>query len=147
MSDTTQRRSLRRSLEQERAKFAYAAAETGKAEVREGGKAYKSYVKKIPMLIKTNGLAATFAFVKAKSESNREKKGYAYDLIYRQTLKWLRKSPAKGYFPAQDDGKLIEVLIARNSQEYRHLSSEVMALFGWLKRAAEGVIEGDDDEK
>jgi CRISPR-associated protein Cmr5 len=53
-----------KSLEQGRAKFAYECASKGSQQPTK--KEYKSHVKKIPMLIKTNGLGSTFAFVKSK---------------------------------------------------------------------------------
>ena len=69
---------LPKTLEQGRAEFAYKYAEAGK----KLGSEYKAYVKKIPMLIKTNGLGATFAFIKSKG-------GKTYDLIHKQTFEWL----------------------------------------------------------
>ena len=138
----------RQSLEQKRARHAYDSAKTGKSTANEG-KAYKSYVKKIPMLIRNNGLIAAFAFVKAKSGTERDKKPYAYHLIYQQTETWLRSqdSPTGMYFNGKPEGQLIENLIGLDShQEYRHVASEVMALFTWMKRAVDGLIEGEDDE-
>lgn len=158
----------RRSLEQKRAKFAYDCVQKvikceckwkdkdgkehdtyqcadKKIPHKNCGK-YKAYVKRIPMLIKTNGLAATFAFVKAKSDHRDcNNKGYAYHLIYQQTENWLRESDTtKAIFKGKPEG-LIQVLISQESPEYRQLSTEVMALFVWLKRAAEGLIEGEEE--
>jgi len=164
MSETT----LRRSLEQERATFAYQCVQevieckwkdkenrekltyqcTDEKEPHKNCAKYKAYVKKIPMLIKTNGLAATFAYVKAKSDQDCNKKGYAYHLIYQQTEDWLRKSDTtKAIFEKEQKGQLIQILINQESPRYRQLSTEVMALFVWLKRAAEGLIEGEDENQ
>jgi CRISPR-associated protein Cmr5 len=85
--------STRKGLEQGRAKFAYEKALEGSKEERK--KEYKAYVRKIPTLIKTNGLGETFAFVKAKKVKRAEetdKPGYAYYLIYDQTSQWLKES-------------------------------------------------------
>ncbi len=75
MSNTTIR-----TLEHGRAQFAYECAKEGsKIEKR---KEYKSYVKKIPMLIKTNGLGAALAFMLSK--------GGTYEFIGEQVLEWLK---------------------------------------------------------
>ena len=90
---------------------------------------YKSYVKKVPMMVLNNGLGATFAFVYSK-----KKDGNAYELIDKQVLKWFEL-----------DGKedLVKWIINQESQEYRATTNEVLALFNWLKRFADGMIEKD----
>jgi len=92
---------------------------------------YKSYVKKIPMMILNNGLGATFAFIYSK-----KKEGNAYELIYNQIQKWLKA-----------DKDLVEWIIFQDSQEYRATTNEVLALFNWLKRFADGMIEDKKDGK
>jgi CRISPR-associated protein Cmr5 len=65
-------------IEQGRASFAYECANGIAKQQKEKSKLakeYKSYAKKIPMLIKTNGLGATFAFVLSKKG-----KGNAYEI-------------------------------------------------------------------
>ncbi len=92
---------------------------------------YKSYVKKIPSLIQTNGLAATFAFMYSKKGT--------YEVIYKQVEKWLKKRD----FDINEE--LIKWIITQNSPEYRRVTNEVMGLFVWLRRFAEGMIEKDED--
>ncbi len=94
---------------------------------------YKSYVKKVPMYILTNGLAATFAFAKSKNK-------VAWDIIYYQTQEWLRRT---GKIEKDD---LMEGILALNSQKYRIATKETLALFSWLRRFAEGLIEGEENE-
>ena len=76
-----------RTLENGRASVAYKFAEEGKS-VPEGYEykdtEYKSYVKKMSVLIKTNGLGQTLAFIKSKRKKEEKKKKNAYDLIYSQ---------------------------------------------------------------
>lgn len=132
--------SLRKTLEQGRASFAYRCAENGSQITK--SKEYKSYVQKIPMHIKTNGLGATFAFIKAKSSTDKDKAGYAYHLIYKQTADWLKQEP-KGLMAGRlnNNHDLVNVIINLDSPEYRAVTNEVLALFAWLKRFAEGLIE------
>ncbi len=144
-----------KGLEQGRAKFAYDCALNGKKISNEfqietewyKDNNYKSYVKKIPMLIKTNGLGATFAFVysKRQKEKNKKKPGdkqnpkNAYDLMYLQTAQWLREDEKK--LPdLQENEDLVEKIISLKSPEYRAVTNEVLAFFKWLSRFADGLI-------
>ena len=139
MSDST---STIKGLEQGRAKFAYdCALEGSKIEKK---KEYKSYVKKVPMLIKANGLGSTFAFIKSKSTDDKSKPGYAYHLIYNQTKDWL-KNDNKKLLDIGEDDNLLEKIISLDSIEYRAVTIEVLAFFNWLKRFADGLIEGEDE--
>ncbi|MCW3488683.1 type III-B CRISPR module-associated protein Cmr5 [Dethiobacter alkaliphilus] len=136
---------LIQSLEQGRALFAYQKAEEAKEQGAEMAKKYKSYVKKVPMLVKNNGLGAAFAFVKAKGTARNEDGGLssekaAYKKIYDDTAEWLRQSPLE--FLAKEK-ELLEHILSLPSDEYRALTNEVMAFFFWLGRCAEGLIEGE----
>lgn len=104
------------------------------------GKEYKSYVKKIPMLIKTNGLGTTFAFVFSKADAKSP-----YKLIYHQTRAWLQHDP-KGLIQLSDDSELAQEFVNQNSSEYRTITVEILAFFGWLRRFAEGLIEGEAED-
>jgi len=112
---------------------------------------YKSYVKKIPMMILNNGLGATFAFIYSKKEKEK-----AYKKIYLQINNWLKEQDIKSGICDDEcykkeknknckDIDLVEWIICLNSQEYRVVTNEVLALFNWLKRFADGMIEGDDN--
>jgi CRISPR-associated protein Cmr5 len=104
-------------------------------------KEYKSYVKKIPMLIKTNGLGATFAFMLSK--------GGTYEVIGEQVLSWLEIDEKR--FLNDDDinsfKDLNKKIICSKSPEYRALTIEVLAFFNWLKRFADGLIEGEAENE
>ena len=95
---------------------------------------YKSYVKKIPSMIQTNGLSATLAFMYSK--------GKTYVIIYEQIEEWLKnKRKLK-----ENSEELVKWVISLDSPEYKYITNEVMALFMWLRRFAEGMIEkGDSD--
>jgi CRISPR-associated protein Cmr5 len=121
-------------LEKKRSQFAYGcvveAIENFKKDTKKQ-KEYKSYIKKIPMMILNNGLGATFAFIYSK-----KKDGNAYELIYKQVDEWLKKD-------SKDD--LVKWIIDQESQQYRATTNEVLALFNWLKRFADGMIEGESN--
>ena len=123
------------SIEQGRAKFAYECVEAAIDKLSEKAKnEYKSYSKNIPMLIKTNGLASAFAFIKSKKDSK------SYQLIYSQTTDWL-KTDRKKLIDLTPEDDLVKCLIALNSPEYRAVTIEVLAFFNWLRRFADGLIE------
>lgn len=121
-----------KDLAKERSQYAYKCVVEAVKEFsdkQQQQKEYKAYVKKIPMMILNNGLGATFAFVYSKKKS-----GNTYQLIDMQTKKWLKV-----------DEDLIKWIIDQESPEYRATTNEVLALFNWLKRFADGMIEGDSD--
>ena len=98
---------------------------------------YKSYVKKVPVLIQTNGLGNTLAYMVSK--------GKAYDLIYEHLTNWLRKEEC-GCMALPGDTKLLEFVVSQPSIVYRQITTECLALLNWLRRLAEGMVKGDDDE-
>jgi len=157
-----------RGIEQGRARFAYDKVMEANQELGEqGAQKYKSYVRKLPMYIKTNGIGATLAFIKAKTRSNKEQgreqtkdaqdrgqpeaagqearkkadDGKVYACIYRQLGEWLR---VKQLLPAEEK-ELVVAVVSLRSPEYRIITNEVMAFLGWLSRFAEGMIEGEAD--
>ena len=120
-------------LENGRAAFAYRCAEEGSE--LEKRKEYKAYVKKIPMLIKTNGLGATVAFMKSK--------GGTYTIIYDQLTNWFKRDENPFKFEVK---VLAEDLCEMSSQQYRAITKETLALFNWLRIFAEGLIEDKEGE-
>jgi CRISPR-associated protein Cmr5 len=123
-----------KGLEQGRANFSYEKVLEAKMNLGEKATDYKSYVKKAPMLIKTNGLGATLAFMKAKGKENG-----AWDLIYRQVTEWVDNDPKNIINTGGKD--LVEKVVSLETPDYRALTNEVLALFNWLRRFAEGLIE------
>ncbi len=134
-----------RQLEGGRAAEAFKFVEQAKRELpKEYHLAYKAYVKKLPMLIKTNGLGAAYAFVLSKKDESQQKKGYAYKLIYDHTQEWLTSDNKKFLLRGKESQDLVKTLTELKSHEYRAVTVEVLALLNWLRRFAEGLIQGDD---
>ncbi|MCR4429800.1 MAG: type III-B CRISPR module-associated protein Cmr5 [Tepidanaerobacteraceae bacterium] len=128
-----------KGLEQGRASFAYQCARAGNQIDKR--KEYKQYVKKLPMLIKTNGLGAALAFVKSKISDKTSESGHAYKLIYDQIAEWLKKDDKK-LIDLSGDADLVAAIISLDSSQYRAVTIEVLAFLNWLRRFAEGLIEG-----
>lgn len=121
-----------KNLEIERAKFAY-------GKVREVGqnKDYKSYVKKLPQMILNNGLGNAMAFIKSKSNGNSSSSA-AYKKLYSHIEDYLEE---KGFLQQGED--LMSVIVNMDSKTYLLCTKEVLAYVKWLKRFAEGMIQGD----
>ena len=131
------------SLEQGRAAFAYECATKGSGLGKR--KEYKSYAKKLPMLIKVNGVGAAIAFVFAKGSKNGTPNvDDPWGLIYIQLEQWIKKDN-KGLI-AFDNNKLAQALIETDSYTYRHVTIELLAFLSWLKRFSEALIDGEADQ-
>ncbi len=123
-----------KGIEQGRASFAYKCAEEASKESFRGE--YKSYVKKIPVYIKTNGLGQTFAFIKSKEDKP------AWKLIYDNTREWLS---FKNLLNKNDD--LVKQIVECDSFKYRQLTGEIISFFIWLRRFADGLIPDENKQK
>ncbi|MCS7213889.1 MAG: type III-B CRISPR module-associated protein Cmr5 [Candidatus Calescibacterium sp.] len=130
-------------LEKGRAEFAYRCVEQAIQNLPEikKQKEYRSYVRKIPQMIISNGLGQTLAFVFAK-----KKNGNAYDLIYRQLTDYLKSDAVVWKKMPDDKNELIKWIISLKSYDYRHVTEEILAFLNWLKRFAEGMIETEEEE-
>ncbi len=128
-------------VEQGRANFAYEKVRNFYQQHQNNEKfrkEYRSYVKKIPMLIKTNGLGSAYAFVLSKRNSD------AWGALYNQTKEWLSIEPKQLIRERlqNNNNTLIDVLVSINSPLYRAVTVEVLTLFNWMRRFAEGLFEG-----
>lgn len=127
------------SIEQGRAQKAFEYAKRG-SQLQKASE-YKAYVKRIPMMIKTNGLGATFAFIFSKGcKDGTPNKDTAYGLIFWQVADWLMSERAYLIPNLSEERRLVEEIVALESDEYRALTNEIFTLFGWLRRFAEGLI-------
>lgn len=120
----------RTGIEQGRASFAFKEVSdyVKKAGVEEQ-KNYKSYLKRLPALIQTNGLGQALVFYYSE-------KGVYYD-IYQQISKWIKTK----YPEMMPDDDLIKTVVNIDNAEYRLLTVEVVALINWMRRFANGMIK------
>jgi CRISPR-associated protein Cmr5 len=126
----------RQKLEQGRAEAAYKSV-TGFKDENPGKSTldeYKSYSKKFPMMVKTNGLGAALAFIKSKQKK-------AYDRIYKDLTDWLKKDH-KRIIEIPDNGDLLRLVVEMDSApRYRALTNEVLAYMNWHRRFTEALLE------
>jgi len=136
-----------KKLEQGRAEEAYIKAVNAKGKTY--AEDYKQLVKKVPMLIKTNGLGATFAFLQSKSKNLSDTE---HTQVLIDVAEWLKidikkdlifKSSEKDFDKSGKD--LAKLMVQRTMQmessEYRAITLEVLAFLNWLKRFTDGLIE------
>ena len=136
-------------LEKQRAIFAF---EVVKKYINDNNdekqKKLKGYIRNTPTKILTNGLASTLAFMFSKQNKND---GDVYLYIAENIIfDWLIKEQNQHLInleknPDSKIEELIKEVINQSSQEYRAVTNEVLALFNWLKRFADGMIEGEDN--
>lgn len=131
-----------KGLEQARASFAFqCATNIASSQQDKKKKEYKSYSKKLPMMIKTNGLGAALAFAFSKG-----KDGNAWELLYNDVQSWLKKDQKKFLLGTHANKDLANAVIELESPQYRAVTVEVLAFLNWLRRFAEGLIEGEAEE-
>lgn len=124
-------------LEKGRAEFAYKCVKEAIERLDERKKKdYRSYVRKIPQMILSNGLGQTIAFIYAKKEN-----GDAYDLIYKQFTDYLKSEATMRIRMSDNENELVKWVISLNSYDYLYATEEILAFLGWLKKFAEGMIE------
>lgn len=128
-------------LERGRVEFAYECVKNAKKELKEKEKDYRSYVRKIPQMILSNGLGQTLAFIYSK-----KKDGNAYDLIYKQLTDYLKSDSVARINMPKNEKELIEWVISLSSTKYRYVTEEILAFLSWLRRFAEGMIEAEGGE-
>jgi len=127
-----------KNLAQRRALFAYKEVKKVAAwKNEEERKEFKSHVKDIPMMIKTNGLAAAFAFVFSKSDKRD------YKTIGQITKQWLETE--KKFMKSEGGEDFYVKLLNLDPNQSRMAIREIMALFTWLKRYADGMINKESE--
>ena len=139
-----------KDLEKERATKAYKYVNDFiKENDKDKQKKYRGYIRNIPSMILNNGLGSTIAFIFSKRLKNE---GVVYNQIAENIYDWLREEQNRYLIildnkenPEDKLKELTDKIINLDSQEYIAVTNEVLALFGWLKRFAEGMIEGDEN--
>lgn len=133
-----------KGIEQGRATYAYQAVNEIKEQYK---KKYKTAVKKAPVLVKTNGLGQTLAFIKSKGGKYDDKKKEiiknGYDIFYEQIGEWLRSDAANQSVP---DGELVKEVVKLNSHDYRQVTIETLALLNWMRRFVDGLMKDVEED-
>lgn len=124
-----------KGIEQGRAKMAYDCVKYVIDNQTEAvKKKYKSGAKKLPVLIKTNGLGQSLAFIKNRDDG--------WKIIYRQITEWLQERQ----LVKTGDIDLVKEVIQMESNAYRQLTVECISFLNWLRRFVDGLMEDVGEE-
>ena len=125
-----------KGIEQGRAKYAFDVvndvSQNGSDDLK---KKYKTAAKKIPVLIKTNGLGQSLAFIKKRNDG--------YDKLYEQIGNWIQTEDAKQLVPS---GELVKKVIQLQSPVYRQVTIETLALLNWIRRFVDGLMKDVEED-
>lgn len=123
----------RQTIEQQRANKAWQLVSTVKDKDYAGK--YKSWAKKLPVLILSSGLGPAVAFLKSKNRDELTD-------IYNHLGKWLKANVSW----SNASGELIEQIINSDSIVYKRATAEALAFSKWLSRFADALIEKEEQE-
>ena len=93
-------------------------------------------VKKAPMLIKTNGLGATLAFLFSKQK--------VWGTVLKHIEDWVSSTDnlkTHLLYKDKEGSNLVQKVLHLDSSEYRIVTIEVLAFLNWLRRFAEGIAK------
>lgn len=129
-----QERSLQKTVEQRRAKAAWEAVEDVVRNHRRYANDYGSTIKRVPMMILTNGLGQALAFLKAKGKGGDNE----HEAVFKHISEWVTAD-------MKWENDLLMEIRERSSHDYRRATTEALAYINWLKRFAEAVDLGKED--
>lgn len=125
---------IRVGIENGRARYAFETVENFVKNNQAKSKEYRSYVKKLPAMIQVNGLGQTLAFCYAKGDQYRN--------LFDQIEGWIKEKQPDLLKRYSEDNKtdFMQIVVSMNSNDYRIISNEVLALLDWMRRFADGMI-------
>jgi CRISPR-associated protein Cmr5 len=124
---------LLKTVEQERAKAAWKNIDEVNADPNDDSKRkYRTLVQSFPAMIQNAGLGQALAFLCAKA-----RKEPAHKRLYDHLSSWIAEQKK---WPQDERENLLKWLTENSSQEYRHVTVEIIAYTRWLKRFAEAEL-------
>jgi len=132
-------KSLQRTLEQERAQQAWACVQEVTNKPQEFKKKYGSLARKVPMLVLTNGLGQTLAFLKAKGKNDPADE---HTVLFRHLSSWVLSQVASS--TPVSNGDLLQWVLQNDNAAYRRATIESLAFLTWLKRFAEAELPTEE---
>lgn len=129
--------SLQQTLDQQRAKQAWDNIQSVANRPDDFKKKYGSLARKVPMLVLTNGLGQTLAFLRAKGKDDSSDE---HNVLFRHLSAWTMSQVA----PNAGNQNLLEWVLNNDSVAYRHATTEALAYLTWLKRFAEAELPTEE---
>jgi CRISPR-associated protein Cmr5 len=91
-------------------------------------KEYASLARSLPMMLQTNGLAQTMAFLNSKAPDSD-----AHQQVLRNLSQWLNETIRR----QEEDGDFLKWIVEQQTILYRHAADEAIEFSIWLRRFAE----------
>jgi CRISPR type III-B/RAMP module-associated protein Cmr5 len=89
---------------------------------------YGSLAKSLPMMLQTNDLAQTMAFIKSKAPSN-----FAHQQMFNHLSQWLNRAIRN----EETDEDFLEWIVSQDTKIYRQAAGEAIEFSIWLRRFTE----------
>lgn len=131
-------KSLQQTLEQERAKKAWEDVRSVTTCPEEFKKKYGSLARRVPMLVLTNGLGQTLAYLRSKGKGDQSNE---HNVLFRHLSDWTMSQVA----PDEKGRDLLDWVRNTSSDMYRRATTEALAYLTWLKRFAEAELPTEGD--
>jgi len=131
--------SLQQTLDQKRARQAWEDVQKINALPDDLKKGYGSLARRVPMLILTNGLGQTLAYLRSKGKNDPQKE---HNVLFDQLSCWTMSQVA----PDSKNQNLLDWVLQADSTAYRRATIEALAYLGWLKRFAEAELPTEEEE-
>jgi CRISPR-associated protein Cmr5 len=129
MAQANKQDAQRRIIEQDRAQAAWRAIETMRSSDQKDD--YGTRARGLPAMLQTNGLGATMAFLKARTEKYPAA-GSLYEHVSKRIIEYLEyETTNKG------DKNLMYLIQNADTETYRRATTEAIAFSIWLKRYCE----------
>ena len=130
--------SQQQTLDQKRAKQAWEDIQKVNELPTDLKKSYGSLARRVPMLILTNGLGQTLAYLRSKGKDDPKKEHY---ILFEQLSRWTMSQVA----PDSNNQKLLDWVLQTDSAAYRRATVEALAYLGWLKRFVEAELPTEEE--
>lgn len=127
-----------KKIENGRAAFAFDVVENTLRDANfDGRNNYKSYIKKMPMMINVNGLAQTLAFYFSKGTKDMHWK------IYKNLEQWIKEHYSEQLNLGREnlEKEFIELVINLERENYRMVTVEILNILNWMDRFVVGLIQ------
>lgn len=124
----------RRTLEQERAAFAWDKVQQLKVDLGEKAGDATMYIRRLPAMTFGNGLGQTLAFLLAQAAGDSNKPAFK---VYQILAEWLIRH--RQIYAGELD-KLIKTIADNDRYQYQLAQEEVWALLNWLKKFADAFL-------
>jgi len=119
-----------KTMEQERAKFAYdKVIEVQKSK----NQVYLSLVRGFASMVLLNGLGQALAFLKAKGKQE-------HILLYGHINLWMKEK----YAPQESSFDILKKIREESSDKYRLYTRETLAFLVWMKKFSEAELDAEE---